>query len=56
MNKLIKYFILFSKVNDSNLDNVTHDDAVGVLKATQQHVRLLVAKPSFVPVGEASPG
>ena len=37
------------QVNDTNLENVTHDEAVGALKATSEHVILTVAKPSFIP-------
>ncbi|XP_063430161.1 disks large 1 tumor suppressor protein-like isoform X5 [Mytilus trossulus] len=36
-------------VNNSNLDNVTHEDAVAALKATAEVVRLTVAKPSYQP-------
>ncbi|XP_052784805.1 disks large homolog 1-like isoform X4 [Mya arenaria] len=36
-------------VNDANLENVTHDEAVAALKATSEHVTLTVAKPSFIP-------
>ncbi|XP_053404132.1 disks large homolog 2-like isoform X2 [Mercenaria mercenaria] len=36
-------------VNDDNLENVTHDEAVAALKATSEHVTLTVAKPSFIP-------
>ncbi|KAK2167781.1 hypothetical protein LSH36_24g09014 [Paralvinella palmiformis] len=35
-------------VNDTNLENVTHDDAVAALKATLEHVKLTVAKPSYI--------
>ena len=34
-------------VNETPLENVTHDDAVAALKATQERVRLLVAKPAY---------
>lgn len=37
------------QVNNSNLDNVTHEDAVAALKATQEVVRLTIAKPSYQP-------
>lgn len=36
-------------VNNSNLDNVTHEEAVAALKATQEVVRLTIAKPSYQP-------
>ena len=35
------------QVNDCDLKNVTHEEAVAALKATQEKVRLLVAKPSY---------
>jgi hypothetical protein len=31
------------------LDNVTHEEAVAALKATQEVVRLTIAKPSYQP-------
>lgn len=34
-------------VNENNLENVTHDEAVAALKATLERVVLTVAKPSF---------
>jgi C-terminal processing protease CtpA/Prc len=34
-------------VNDASLDNVSHDDAVAALKATQERVRLVIAKPAY---------
>jgi hypothetical protein len=37
------------QVNEANLDHVTHEEAVAALKATQEVVRLTVAKPSYVP-------
>ena len=37
------------QVNDDNLENVSHDEAVAALKATSEHVTLTVAKPSFIP-------
>ncbi|XP_078312483.1 disks large homolog 1-like isoform X2 [Crassostrea virginica] len=36
-------------VNETNLDNVTHEEAVAALKATQEVVNLTIAKPSYVP-------
>ena len=36
------------------LENVTHDDAVAALKATQERVQLLVAKPAYA-VAESLP-
>ncbi|KAL3847162.1 hypothetical protein ACJMK2_018088 [Sinanodonta woodiana] len=36
-------------VNDDNLENVTHDDAVAALKSTSEVVKLTVAKPSYFP-------
>ncbi|XP_033759866.1 disks large 1 tumor suppressor protein-like isoform X3 [Pecten maximus] len=36
-------------VNDENLENVSHEEAVAALKATQEVVRLTIAKPSYVP-------
>ncbi|KAK3096187.1 hypothetical protein FSP39_024179 [Pinctada imbricata] len=36
-------------VNESSLDNVTHEEAVAVLKATQEVVNLTIAKPTYVP-------
>ncbi len=36
------------QVNDVNLENVTHEDAVGALKATQERVLLTIAKPSYL--------
>ena len=36
-------------MNDANLDNVTHEEAVAALKATQEVVNLTIAKPSYVP-------
>ncbi|KAK3586639.1 hypothetical protein CHS0354_024244 [Potamilus streckersoni] len=36
-------------VNDNNLENVTHDDAVAALKSTSEVVRLTVAKPTYFP-------
>ncbi|KAL5004521.1 hypothetical protein ScPMuIL_017977 [Solemya velum] len=35
-------------VNEANLENVTHEEAVAALKATQEVVRLVVAKPSYI--------
>ena len=35
-------------MNDTNLENVTHEEAVAALKATQEVVRLLIAKPSYL--------
>jgi len=32
-------------VNDTSLENVTHEEAVLALKATGEHVRLVLAKP-----------
>lgn len=37
------------KVNEDNLENVTHEEAVASLKATQEVVKLRIAKPSYVP-------
>ncbi|ELU16460.1 hypothetical protein CAPTEDRAFT_217798 [Capitella teleta] len=34
-------------VNEAALEDVSHDDAVAALKATQERVRLLVAKPAY---------
>ena len=40
------------KVNDTPLENVTHEDAVAALKATQEYVRLLVKKrPNYDHIG-----
>ena len=36
-------------MNESNLENVTHEDAVAALKATKEHVKLVISKPSHVP-------
>lgn len=36
-------------VNEANLDNVTHEEAVAALKATQEVVNLTIAKPSYIP-------
>ncbi|XP_021376710.1 disks large 1 tumor suppressor protein-like isoform X3 [Mizuhopecten yessoensis] len=36
-------------VNDANLDNVSHEEAVAALKDTQEVVRLTIAKPTYVP-------
>lgn len=57
--------VISPQVNDTALENVTHDDAVGALKATQERVRLLVAKPAYalaeqlppesLPQGELNP-
>ena len=44
------------KVNDSNLEDVTHEDAVAALKRTQEVVRLTVAKPSYLPDPNDSTG
>ena len=44
----ISYLSIF-QVNDSNLENVTHEEAVAALKATQEVVNLTVTKPSYVP-------
>ena len=41
--------LVWFQVNNSNLDNVTHEDAVAALKATAEVVRLTVAKPSYQP-------
>ena len=38
------------QVDESVLESVSHDDAVAVLKATSKHVRLVVVKPSFIPM------
>ena len=43
------------QVDETVLENVTHDDAVGALKATSKHVRLVVAKPNFVPLDGGEP-
>jgi len=32
------------QVNDTSLENVTHNEAVATLKSTGEHVRLLIAK------------
>ncbi|CAH1781914.1 unnamed protein product [Owenia fusiformis] len=42
-------------VNEANLDNVTHEDAVAALKATKEHVKLTVAKPKFYAEHESPP-
>jgi len=34
------------QVNDTSLENVTHDEAVQALKSTGERVRLLIAKTS----------
>lgn len=34
-------------VNETSLENVTHEEAVAALKATQEYVRLVIAKPLF---------
>lgn len=36
-------------MNEANLDNVTHEEAVAALKATQEVVNLTIAKPSYIP-------
>ena len=37
---------MFTKVNDTSLENVTHEEAVMALKSTGEHVRLTLAKTS----------
>ena len=37
--------LYFFQQGDKNLENVTHEEAVATLKATQDRVVLLVAKP-----------
>ena len=47
------------QVNDALLENVTHEDAVAALKATQERVLLTIAKPSYMtdlPDTGAAPG
>ena len=34
-------------MNEENLENVTHENAVAALKATQEKVRLVIAKPMY---------
>ena len=36
------------QVNEVNLENVTHEDAVAALKATQERVKLVIAKPTYI--------
>ncbi|GFN91544.1 disks large, partial [Plakobranchus ocellatus] len=36
-------------VNDINLENVTHEEAVGALKSTKEVVKLTIAKPAYLP-------
>ena len=36
------------QVNDVNLESVTHEDAVAALKATQERVKLVIAKPTYI--------
>lgn len=46
VNCLILMFIYFLfQRGEVNLENVTHEDAVATLKATQERVILVVAKP-----------
>jgi len=42
----VTYLPLLTQVNDTSLENVTHDEAVAALKSTGEHVRLLIAKTS----------
>ena len=37
---------MFVQVNETSLENVTHDEAVQALKSTGERVRLLIAKTS----------
>ena len=41
-------FVVILQVNEMNLENVTHEDAVAALKATQEHVKLVIAKPTYI--------
>jgi len=43
-------------VNDASLVEVTHEDAVAVLKATHEHVRLTIAKPVPLPTSTNEKG
>ena len=36
-------------MNDNNLEDVTHEEAVAALKATGDVVQLTIAKPSYLP-------
>lgn len=36
------------QVNNANLTDVTHEDAVAALKATLERVLLVVAKPTYI--------
>lgn len=45
-----------SQVNDNHFDMITHEEAVSVLKNTQQVVRLLVMKPGAPPQMLLMPG
>ncbi|CAG5117167.1 unnamed protein product, partial [Candidula unifasciata] len=36
-------------VNEHNLENVTHEEAVQALKSTKDVVRLIIAKPAYLP-------
>ncbi len=38
-----------------NLENVSHDEAVAALKATQERVVLVIAKPSYTVAGDMPP-
>lgn len=40
----IRFFSFFQR-GETNLENVTHEDAVATLKTTQDRVVLIVAKP-----------
>ena len=35
------------KVNEHLFDNITHEEAVAVLKSTHDRVRLLIGKPAY---------
>lgn len=37
------------QVNDCNLEDVTHEEAVAALKSTGDVVRLTIAKPTYLP-------
>lgn len=47
-------FLNFPQHGDRNLENVTHEEAVATLKATQERVLLVVGK-SDPPLAPASP-
>lgn len=46
---LLQTLTVLVQVNDCNLEDVTHEEAVAALKSTGDVVRLTIAKPTYLP-------